>query len=146
MALYLLWSKGSARTVALRSFLFGIGVFGVGVYWIFYSLHLFGDAIAPLAAVITLAFVLSIAAYFALLGWLVARFFSPSESGRLQPVWLIVTAPAMWTLCEIFRGWFLTGFPWLSLGYSQIDTPLAGYAPVLGVYGVSWLVASCTGW
>jgi apolipoprotein N-acyltransferase len=51
----------------------------------------------------------------------------------------------MWTLCEIFRGWFLTGFPWLSLGYSQIDTPLAGYAPVLGVYGVSWLVASCAG-
>ncbi|MBS1236693.1 MAG: apolipoprotein N-acyltransferase, partial [Proteobacteria bacterium] len=43
------------------------------------------------------------------------------------------------------RGWFLTGFPWLALGYSQTDTPLAGYAPLLGVFGVSWLVAVAAG-
>ena len=41
---------------------------------------------------------------------------------------------------EWFRGWFLTGFPWLSLGYSQTGTWMAGMAPVLGVYGVSALL------
>ena len=46
---------------------------------------------------------------------------------------------------EWLRGWFLSGFPWLQLGYSQIDTPLAGYAPLLGSLGVSWMLAISAG-
>jgi len=53
--------------------------------------------------------------------------------------------PAAWTMLEWFRGWFLSGFPWLALGYTHIDTPLAGYAPVGGVYSMSLLVALCAG-
>ncbi len=145
MILLYLWSEGGARVVALRGFLFGVGVFGVGTYWIYYSLHLFGDAIAPLAIIITIGFVAFFSTYIAAFGWLLARFLAAPESSRGRALWMAVVAPAMWTLCEIFRGWFMTGFPWLSLGYSQIDTALAGYAPILGVYGVSWLVASCAG-
>jgi apolipoprotein N-acyltransferase len=45
--------------------------------------------------------------------------------------------PALWVLLEWLRGWALSGFPWLGLGYAFIDTPLAGWAPLLGVYGVT---------
>jgi apolipoprotein N-acyltransferase len=51
----------------------------------------------------------------------------------------------MWSLGEWFRGWFLSGFPWLALGYSQIDSPLGGYAPLVGVYGVTLLCALSAG-
>jgi len=75
------------------------------------------------------------ACYYALLGWLVARWL-PAQ-GALR--WLL-GLPGAWLLIEWWRGWFLSGFPWLSLGYSQADTWLAAWAPVLGVYGVSALL------
>ncbi|MCZ6827848.1 MAG: apolipoprotein N-acyltransferase, partial [Gammaproteobacteria bacterium] len=78
--------------------------------------------------------------YHALLGYLVVR-------GRLQrgPLGWLVGLPFAWILMEWWRGWFLTGFPWLSLGYSQTDTWLGALAPVLGVYGISLAVAMVTG-
>jgi apolipoprotein N-acyltransferase len=54
--------------------------------------------------------------------------------------------PAIWTLAEWLRGLLFTGFPWLSFGYSQVPlSPLAGYAPLLGVFGVSLLLALSAG-
>ena len=73
--------------------------------------------------------------YGAGLGWVAARWL-PAR-GALR--WM-VALPAAWLLVEWFRGWFLTGFPWLSLGYSQTGTWMAGLAPVLGVYGISALL------
>jgi len=55
-------------------------------------------------------------------------------------VWLVL--PALWVLLEWLRGWVLSGFPWLSLGYALIDSPLKGWAPLFGVYGVSWAAAA----
>ena len=60
-------------------------------------------------------------------------------SANLLRAFLIV-APAIWVLDEWIRGWFLSGFPWMSLGYGQIDSTLANFAPLVGVYGVSFLV------
>ena len=57
----------------------------------------------------------------------------------------VVLLPSLWVLFEWIRGWFLTGFPWLNLGYSQVSSPLAGYAPWLGVYGVSFFCALSAG-
>jgi apolipoprotein N-acyltransferase len=69
----------------------------------------------------------------ALFGYLLARL------GGTGTRWgLLVAAPALWVAIEWLRGWLLTGFPWLQLGYSQVDAPLAGLAPWLGVLGVSW--------
>ena len=53
---------------------------------------------------------------------------------------LALVGPAVWVLVEWLRGWLLTGFPWMSLGYGQSDSPLGGWAPVLGIYGVSWML------
>ncbi|MCP4472960.1 MAG: apolipoprotein N-acyltransferase, partial [Gammaproteobacteria bacterium] len=49
-------------------------------------------------------------------------------------LWLL---PLFWFSFEWFRGWFLTGMPWLSLGYSQTAAPLSGFAPLIRVYGIS---------
>ena len=53
-----------------------------------------------------------------------------------RSLWLL---PLLWFALEWLRGWFLTGMPWLALGYSQVDSPLGGYAPLIGVYGIGAL-------
>ena len=138
--LFLTWRNVGAGRAAWRGFLFGIGCFGIGVSWVYVSLHDFGFMPVPLAALATLLFVAGLALYPALLGFAQARLASLPAGARLALV-----APAAWVAIEWLRGWFLTGFPWLNLGYSQSDTPLAGYAAVLGVYGVSLAVAVSAG-
>ena len=75
--------------------------------------------------------VLIMGLYYAAAAWMICRL----AGGRLAL--FVVIAPAVWVLVEWLRGWILSGFPWMTLGYSQIDSPLAGIAPVAGVYGVS---------
>jgi apolipoprotein N-acyltransferase len=138
--LFWIWRHGSPARSAWRGFLFGAGLFGVGVSWVYVSMHDFGNMPVPLAALATLVFIAILASYLALLGFLQARFL------RRESLWHFALAlPALWVLFEWWRSWFLTGFPWLNLGYSQSDTWLAGYAPVLGVYGVSLAAALCAG-
>jgi apolipoprotein N-acyltransferase len=79
-------------------------------------------------------------AYTAAIGYVAARWLPASGATR----WL-VALPSLWALTEWMRGWFLSGFPWLALGYSQLATPLRGYAPVIGIYGVSLAVAVTAG-
>lgn len=136
--LFALWHTASPRLAAWRGYLFGLGFFGGGVSWVYYSLHDFGRMPPLLAGAMVALFVGFLAGYPALLGGLQARV-------RGTGLRLLVFLPAAWVLLEWIRGWFLTGFPWLHLGYSQIETPLAGFAPYLGVYGVSWFVALCAG-
>jgi apolipoprotein N-acyltransferase len=57
----------------------------------------------------------------------------------------LLLIPALWALTEWLRDWIFTGFPWLTLGYSQADSPLRGYAPIFGVFGLSWLIWLCAG-
>ncbi|MDJ0739192.1 MAG: apolipoprotein N-acyltransferase [Gammaproteobacteria bacterium] len=115
---------------------FGLGLMGFGVSWIRISIAQFGGVNLALALTATLLFVLFMALYFALAGWLAGRM-----RGAREGAWLLATVPALWLLVEWLRGWFLTGFPWLAMGYSQIAMPLAGYAPLGGVYAVSLAVA-----
>ena len=138
--LFLLWLDITPTRAAWRGFLFGLGMFGVGVSWVYVSLHDFGHMPAPLAALATFLFVVVLALYPALLGFIQARWFD-----RQRPTHALLVLPALWVLFEWIRSWFLTGFPWLNLGYSQSDTWLAGYAPWLGVYGVSLVVAIASG-
>jgi apolipoprotein N-acyltransferase len=119
---------------------YGLGLFLAGVSWVYVSMSTFGGMPAPIAALATFLF----CAFFAL--WPAAAL---SLGARLAaPGWmrLALALPAAWALLEWTRGWVFTGFPWLALGYSQApESPLAGYAPVLGVYGVTLLAALSAG-
>lgn len=120
--------------------LFGLGAFGVGVYWIYISIYLYGNASLPLSLLVTFLFVTFLALYPALAAWLSVRF----KTGNAGINYLLLF-PAAWVSVEWLRGWLFTGFPWLNLGYSQIDSILSSVAPVVGVYGVSWLLLFCAG-
>lgn len=138
--LFLSWRDASPGRAAWRGFVFGLGLFGVGVSWVYVSMHHFGNMPAPLAGFAVFLFVAGLSLYPALHGWLQARLFP--RSGAWQAA---VALPALWVLLEWVRGWFLTGFPWLNLGYSQVATPLGGYSAWLGVYGVSFFCALSAG-
>lgn len=130
-----LWVRApSPRAAFLAGWLFGLGFFLAGVSWVYVSLNRFGAMPAPLAAFATLGFCAFLALFPALAGWVQARLAQPN----LRPL----AIPPLWVLAEWLRGSVLTGFPWLSAGYAAIDTPLAGYAPLGGVYLLSFLTVS----
>jgi len=130
--LFLAWQDASPRRAAAIGFWFHSGTFLAGTYWLYHSIHTVGGEAIGVAMVLMLGLVSIMGAYLALLGYVQARLLP--KTGALR--WLI-GLPACWVLLEWWRGWFLSGFPWLSLGYAQIDSPLAGLAPLLGVYGIS---------
>ncbi|MGB0128756.1 MAG: apolipoprotein N-acyltransferase [Rhodocyclaceae bacterium] len=132
-----LWHRApSAGSAALQGFFFGCGLFLAGVSWVYVSLHQFGGMPAVLAGVATVLFCAYLALFPALAAWAVAKL----RSGH--PVLDCLVAASAWTLAEWLRGWVFTGFPWLALGYSQSPpSPLAGFAPLVGCYGLSFIVA-----
>ena len=138
--LWWLWLGAGPGRAALAGFAFGAGLFLAGTYWLYISIHVFGQAPLALALALMLGLVAIMGAYCAALGWLVGRYAPEHGAGRS-----LCVLPAGWVLMEWLRGWLLSGFPWLALGYSQIDTPLAGFAPVLGIYGVSLATAITAG-
>lgn len=138
MVLFYFLRNASTKQAVWFGWLYGLGMFGVGVSWVFVAIHTFGYTAFWLASLLTTLFVAFIALFIALQGYLSAKVVQ-----RLThlPSWVItvLVLPAIWLLLEWFRGWFLTGFPWLNLGYAHTDSVLAGYAPLFGVYGISWL-------
>ncbi len=129
--------RSPGRAGFLRGYAFGLGLMGFGIFWIRISLNEFGNMEPWLANLLMGLFVAFMAVYYGLLGWLTRRL------GRGDPSWVgpLLLFPGLYVLLEWLRGWLFTGFPWLKLGYTQIDGPLAGYAPIAGVYGLSLLVA-----
>lgn len=133
------------RTAASYAFLFGVCNFGVGLYWLFISMHKYGGLAWPLAALGVLALSCFLA-LFTVVAVVLARFASikvlehKSLSGPAQLLTIAVWASA-WTALEWLRGTVLTGFPWLSTGYAHIEGVLAPWAPITGVYGLAWLAA-----
>lgn len=138
MFLYQAWSIKAPMRAALVAYLFGLGLFGSGICWVYISIHDFGGADALSAGALTLLLVCVWALFPALTGALAARML------RSPVVWLRIMAVALlWVMVEYLRGyWLLNGFPWLQIAYSQLQTPLAGYAPLVGVYGIGFLLAA----
>ncbi len=135
-----LWEDASPREAAWSGFWFSFGTFLAGTYWLYVSIHDLGGAPVWLTIALMLGLVGIMAVYNALIGYLAARWLPRTGAWR----WLI-GMPAAWLLVEWWRGWFLSGFSWLSLGYSQTDTWLARFAPLAGVYGISLLLLASAG-
>jgi apolipoprotein N-acyltransferase len=133
LMLTVIQSSLSARNIFFAGWFFGIGYFGFGVYWVYNSLHDFGMAPPVVAGGITalLVVILALAPALAFNFW----FYSKRHLGDIS-LWLL---PLFWFSLEWVKGWILTGMPWLSLGYSQSNSPLSGFAPLIGVYGISAL-------
>ena len=116
---------------------FGIGLFAFGTYWLYTCLHVIGLVPIWLTLVLQAALIALMASYSAVLCYLANRYWLKVGATR---AWLVL--PVLWVLLEWLRGWALSGYPWLSLGYAMIDSPLKGWAPLFGVYGGTWAAAT----
>ena len=135
-----LCSDGDWKTTFQRAYIFGLGMFGAGVSWISESFQ-FNNLHGPIVPLLTLSFVAFLALFPASWGALLAV-----SRGRLgKRATILVLGPVLWVLLEWCRGWFLTGFTWLQFGYATTDTPAVTLASIVGVYGLSLLVAMSGG-
>ncbi len=135
MVMLALWRRQTPRRAAWGGWIFGLAHFGTSFYWVYYSLHDFGEAPVALAVIATVLFVAALAVYCAVLASTTAY-----VARRAQGAWLyLLLYPSLWVLSEWLRGALLTGFPWNFVGQAMIDSPFAGGLPVFGTLGMSWL-------
>lgn len=127
--------KATIKQVVACHYVFALGLFSVGISWLYVSINTYGGASPALAVVLVLLFVVFWSLTFIPQAWLYARFIRQWRYG------MVLGFSIIWVLGEWFRGWFLTGFPWFYLGYSHLQSPLASFAPVAGVLAVS--LAAC---
>ena len=140
--LFASWLNATPLQALARGYVFGMAQFGVGISWVYNSMHDYGGANAGEAGGLTALFVLILSCYPGLAGWL-AVYLCGSRGKHLK---LLLAFPACWVIFEWLRGWFIADFPWLQVGSSQVGTPLGqGLAPMLGVHGVSLTVAILAG-
>ena len=131
--LFLLRDQDPRRAFGI-GYAFGLGQFGFGVSWVFVSIHEHGNAGFPLALLLT-GLLIGFLALFPALVTAVTAWLGGRAPGRA--LWVF---PAAWVASEWIRTWIFTGFPWLAVGYTQTDGPLAGFAPLLGVLGLGALL------
>ncbi len=130
--LIFLWqTELTKKQTFLIGLLFGLGYFGFGLYWVYLSLHDFGNASVLVAVSITALLIVWQACYIGVLG-LVFHQFKKQYSLSIA----LLLMPMLWFSMEWLKGIVLTGFPWLSVGYAHINSPLSIYAPWIGVYGL----------
>ncbi|WP_445158147.1 apolipoprotein N-acyltransferase [Halomonas sp. E14] len=131
--MYLGFHQLTPGQAALKGWLFGIGLFGSGASWVYVSIHDYGYTGMPLAVFLTSLFVVAMALFVAVALWLYRLLCGP----RLA----FLSFAGAWVLGEWLRTWLFTGFPWLLLGNAHVDSPLAAWAPIGGVYALSLITA-----
>lgn len=123
-----------------RGFLFGLGWFVHGIYWLFYSLHFHGG-MPEAVAVITIVLLAALLSLFPAFSFYLSNRLIKSSSVKM----LVIIYPLGWMLFDWFRGYFLTGFPWVQIGTAHIDTYLAGFGPIVGGLGIGLIVTVISG-
>lgn len=135
--LFALWLGDTRARAAWHGFLFGLGLFGVGASWTYISLHTFGGMPPALAGFCVLLLVAALALFPAAAGFAQGVGLDQTAGRGSRAARAALVMPGVWVAVEWLRGWVFTGFPWLTAGYAFLDTPLAGWAPLGGVYAVS---------
>jgi apolipoprotein N-acyltransferase len=133
------WAGAPPARCFLAGFWFALGFFLAGVSWVYVSMSEFGSMPVPLAVLSTFVFCAFLALFPATAGWLQARIPAPLE------VRVFFLIPAAWTLFEWLRGVIFTGFPWIAIGYGATGWPMQGYAPLGGVYLLTFLTVALAG-
>ena len=140
---YFWYLSTSPKQAAYIGLMYGLGLFGTGIYWIYISLHTFGGMPSLMAGFSTFVLAAFMALFPAAVGAL-SQYLSQNKNHVM-----LFAIPVFWALSDWTRSWIFTGFPWLTIGYSQVPySPLAGYMPMIGVYGVTLitvLIASLAG-
>lgn len=132
--------KLSGKESFLKGFFMGMVYFFGTLYWIYHSVHYYGGVgfVSSILAVLLLSVYLSL--YTGLFAFLIVKIHTRGS----YP--LLLLAPSLWVSLEYIRTYFLTGFPWSSIGYSQYKTlPLIQIADITGIYGISFLVVAING-
>ncbi len=138
--LLLLLHKQNTKMAAWIGFAWGVGQFGTGIQWVHISIDTFGGMPKMASVGLMVGLISYLSLYPSLFAGLLNRLFPQPNRRRL-----LLAAPILWLMTDWLRGWVMTGFPWLWLGYSQIDSPLANFAPISGVESITlalWLIAA----
>ncbi len=138
--LFQTWRTNNGRQAFINGYLFGLGLFGVGVSWLHISINLFSGINLAGAYLLTFLLVAYLSLFPALTGFL-----GNCRSVRSDFYFFLVVMPSLWTLGEWVRSWLFTGFPWLTLGYTQTSGLLSGYGSLIGVFGISFIIAFLAG-
>lgn len=148
---YLARQSAYSKQAACLGYLFGLGWFVSGFWWLYISMHIYGGMPAVLAGLAVLLLAAALAVFPALALWCAHILYAIQDNFQKRDLrtivarvrfWLaILTTASLWGINEWLRGTVLTGFPWIASGYAHTDGPLSGYAALVGVYGVSAIAA-----
>ena len=134
-----LLNADSAKQAAWCSWVFSTAWLGGSIWWLFISMNTYGGLAPWLAAFAVLLLSGCMALFYVLFLTLFKRIFRPIAG--VNTAYTAIVFAACWMLAELARGTWLTGFPWGAIGYAHLDGPLAGLAPYVGVYGMSFVAA-----
>lgn len=135
--LFRILQKKTLLNSLIIGWMFGIGLFGSGASWVYVSIHDFGYTSDFLALMLTIIFC-SLLAFFFAIHFCLFAYLNKNNNEKL--FFSILLFGAVWVLSEYTRSYLFSGFPWLLLGYSQTESQLSSLAPIIGVYGISFII------
>lgn len=122
----------SPRRAFKMGFSYGLGWFATGISWVHVAIADFGALPAPVSFLLMALLDSYLALFPALACYLAVRFTRKTN--------ITIAIIPLWLFSEFLRGWLLTGFPWLSVGYTQTQGPLSGLAPIIGEFGLQFVI------
>lgn len=133
----LLWliANKSKKQALVLGLCWGIGYFSAGIHWIYFSIKQYGELPSFIAVIILGFLVLYLSLFPMLFAFLIRSADRVAKPFTFKQLVLIM--PIVWQITEFLRGYILTGFAWLQFGYSQLDSPLRNYFPIVGIDGLN---------